>query len=241
MEAFVVNGLAYDIIDANKKQVQVHWPDFGYVENAEIEYEVMRNILEGRPTGVLSIPENVVNPKDGISYTVVAIDGKWTAEYTSFEGNCKETETYEGLSTARITEVHLPKTIRKLGWNAFSGTNLTKIDLPNGVKEISFLCYSGCLELQEIEIPSSVKIIKQSAFQGCRSLKNVEIPSSVDLIEESAFLYCRNLKEVIIYSNKGDITIEKGAFPSETKITYKSGLLSKLWGKLLWLKRFRKN
>lgn len=273
METFVVNGLAYDIIDADKKEVQVHWPDLGYVGKFYrspygCASEIRDLIRAKNPTGILGIPENVVNPKDGTSYTVVAVGGDCEIRYETFDKvldrrlklGYKEVDLEErherihGLSHAKITEVRLPKSIRKIGHLAFGYTDLTKIVFPEGVTEIKDCCFTYCNHLKEIEfpegvkeipyeccwncsglkeiiIPSSVKVIQRHAFGFCENLKKVIIPSSVDLIKKGAFEYCDGLKEAIIYNNDGVITIENGAFPSETKITYKSGMLSKLLGK----------
>lgn len=272
METFVVNGLAYDIIDADKKEVEVHWPDLGYVgkfyHSFSWDSKTIDRILAKNPTGILGIPENVVNPKDGTSYTVVEVGGYCKIRYETFDKvwdrrlklGYKEVDLKEdysfvyGLSYAKITEVRLPKSIRKIRPYAFLSTDLTKIvfpkgvteimgscfkschhlkeiEFPEGIKEIPYECCWSCYGLKEIKIPASVKVIQKDAFGYCKNLKKVIIPSSVDLIREGAFKYCDGLKEAIIYNNDGVITIENGAFPSETKITYKSGMLSKLLGK----------
>ncbi|MBR3806207.1 MAG: leucine-rich repeat domain-containing protein [Clostridia bacterium] len=70
--------------------------------------------------------------------------------------------------------------------------------VPNGVKYIDSLAFSGCRSLASIEIPDSVTYIGDYAFYDCANLKSIEIPDGVASIARSAFGYCTTLTNVVI-------------------------------------------
>ncbi|MBQ2553634.1 MAG: leucine-rich repeat domain-containing protein, partial [Prevotella sp.] len=52
---------------------------------------------------------------------------------------------------------------------------LTSINIPNGVKSIGNLAFTGCSSLTSIRIPDSVESIGDWAFSGCNVLKSIYI------------------------------------------------------------------
>ena len=48
---------------------------------------------------------------------------------------------------------------------------LTKINIPEGVKNIPNFMFDGCINLEEIALPNSCESIGSSAFRGCNRLK----------------------------------------------------------------------
>ncbi|MBR6876276.1 MAG: leucine-rich repeat protein [Bacteroidales bacterium] len=71
--------------------------------------------------------------------------------------------------------------------NAFGGSNLTSIIIPNSVKYIGTEAFSDCVNLTQVIIPDSVTDIGNDAFYGCVSLSSVVIPGSVSSIGNGAF------------------------------------------------------
>ena len=112
--------------------------------------------------------------------------------------------------------------------------------IPNTVKEIGDLAFSGCSELRFVNIPRSVTYIGLSAFESCSGLTSIEIPNTVKKIENCVFYDCSNLKTVVI---KGaDTMIMPGAFdydalpsifvPAGSEEWYKSLLPEELHDKI---------
>lgn len=275
MNGFEKNGLYYEIIDEKKKTVCVRYANW-----------------TAKPTGALSIPENVEN--EGKKYTVTEIGG-WGAYKCTVHDSVtdKRSKTgyrqvpreiilnWQGFKDSYITSIKMPKTITKIGNNAFSKCEkLTKVEMSPNVVEIGENAFSECEKLTKVEIspkivkigcyafgkctsltsitlPETVKTLGRSAFRGCEKLKSVnipplvealeervfqgtqiktiKIPAGVNLIKKGAFAYYSDdkyPKEAIIDNSDGNLVIENGAFPEETKITYKGkSLLSKLFGK----------
>lgn len=278
MNGFEKNGLYYEIIDEKKKTVRVryaHWT--------------------AKPTGALSIPENVEN--DGKKYTVTEIGG-WGAYKCIVHDSVtdKRSKTgyrqvpreiilnWQGFKDTDITSIKMPKTITKIGNNAFRYCKkLTKVEMPPNVVEIGEYAFSECEKLTKVEMSPKIVKIEHCAFSNCTSLTSITLPETVKTLEYGAFANCKKLKsvnipplvevlerdvfartqiktikipagvnlikndafastifknddrypkEAIIDNSDGNLVIEDGAFPAETKITYKGkSLLSKLFGK----------
>lgn len=101
------------------------------------------------------------------------------------------------------TEITIPEGVEILADNLFNATQyggnpsndkITRIVLPESLKQIGCCCFRGCLSLQEINIPSNVKNIGVGAFYDCINLTKVEI-SETTSISNQAFYNCRSLKD----------------------------------------------
>lgn len=96
-----------------------------------------------------------------------------------------------------ITRVTLPKTITKIGENAFSSCEtLEQVNIPDGVVEIGKEVFSGCRRITELVIPDTVEKIESGVFAGCLALRSVKLPDSLTEISDYMFSNCRNLLEI---------------------------------------------
>ncbi len=131
--------------------------------------------------------------------------------------------------TGSVTEVKIPSKIndvdvRVVGYGAFMNcTELTSVEIPDGVISISINAFRNCPSLESIKIPESVSFIGSSAFEGTKYLENfkdidgfviindilykykeqsnvtdVTIPDNINLICGNAFSDCPNIKNVTI-------------------------------------------
>ena len=131
--------------------------------------------------------------------------------------------------TGSVTEVKIPSKIngvdvRVVGYGAFMNcTELTSVEIPDGVISISINAFRNCPSLESIKIPESVSFIGSSAFGGTKYLENfkdidgfviindilykykeqsnvtdVTIPDNINLICGNAFSDCPNIKNVTI-------------------------------------------
>ena len=88
--------------------------------------------------------------------------------------------------------------------------NPTKVQIPEGVEEISPLAYDRLGKLEEVKLPSTLKVIGEKAFAQT-NIKNIEFPKSLKIVANQAFSYCRNLKALDINEGLeviGDQTFE---------------------------------
>ena len=145
----------------------------------------------------VTIPTSLTDPATKKSYKVSSI-----MQY-SFSKN-----TY-------IKSVTVPKGITEIPIGAFSdATNLTQINLPNGLKKICTSAFMNT-KLSKITFPSTLEVIQENAFQDTQLTtitfgKNVKeigrmafsgtkitsltIPSNVKKIDGMAFSNCGSLK-----------------------------------------------
>ncbi|MDE6784035.1 MAG: leucine-rich repeat protein [Ruminococcus sp.] len=80
--------------------------------------------------------------------------------------------------------------------DAFRGSNIRKIVLPEGIQEIRNEAFAYCAKLEEISLPSTLEKIGISAFSGCYSLKTLIIPDRVSEIDKTALTGCDGLETV---------------------------------------------
>ena len=149
--------------------------------------------------------------------------------------------------TGSVTEVKIPSKIngvdvKVVGYGSFMNcTELTSIEIPDGVTSISINAFRNCTSLESIKIPESVSFIGSSAFWDTKYLENfkdidgfviindilykykeqsnvtdVTIPDNINLICGNAFSDCPNIKNVTI--SNGVTNIYDRAFEDCTSL-----------------------
>ena len=88
----------------------------------------------------------------------------------------------------------IPQGVTNVGYDAFFGcVKLASVTIPNTVTTIGGSAFGMCLGLTNIWLPNSVTSIGNQAFYGCTGLHNVIIPSSVASIGFDGFALCQSL------------------------------------------------
>ena len=165
--------------------------------------------------------------------TIVSIDSEERFEgYNPFE-RCKQLSAFHGPSASKdnrilvdgskvvsfapagLTEFTVPSGITVIGKAAFRGSSLSRIVLPEGLKEMQEDCFENNLYLETLSLPSTLerlgfrclsqtplstialpfglKYIERLTFAQC-PLTTVQIPSGMVNIEDCAFNYCHQLE-----------------------------------------------
>ena len=109
----------------------------------------------------------------------------------------------KGLRNCETDTVLVPdgiggKTVVNLGRQAFSGSNIEEISLPETISSIPDGAFRNCEKLQKITIPSGVTLIGSGAFEGCTGLQEIHIPPTVASVQRDAFFGCTRLRELEI-------------------------------------------
>lgn len=85
--------------------------------------------------------------------------------------------------------------LERIGKYAFCGcSQLTKFEVPNGIKVIEQGSFRECTALETFTFPPYLKEIQDEAFCGCSSLTEAFLPQTVLKIGKSAFQNCSNLR-----------------------------------------------
>ena len=78
---------------------------------------------------------------------------------------------------------------------------LSKLSLPDSVREIKDHAFDQCVSLEEIEIPRQIDRIGEWAFSGCKKIRKVHFKNCVGVsIGDGAFCGCENLEHINIDS-----------------------------------------
>lgn len=81
-----------------------------------------------------------------------------------------------GLGDVTDTEIGIPATyegkpVVGIGKEAFKGSSVSRVTIPESVTTIGEGAFDGCSSLERITIPASVATIEQNAFRGCTNTK----------------------------------------------------------------------
>ena len=147
-----------------------------------------------------------------------------------FENGILWSKDYSGIHyiSSDVTSVEIPDGVTSIGAGMFSDcSNLTSIVIPDSVMYIWDGAFSGCSGLTSVVIPDGVLGIWDSAFSGCSSLTSIVIPNGVTYIGYDAFRDCNSLTSIII--PYGVTSIRSGLFSgcnSLTSIVIPNGVTS---------------
>lgn len=124
-----------------------------------------------------------------------------------------------GYKDLFITEIELPKTLKRIGNEALASHLIEKISLPDGLEEIGYMAFTSN-NLTSITIPKSVKKIGGNIVSGNR-IKTYSLPPSFKKPESKKsgnFLYVK-----FTHNGKSEIRITGHTFKkAQTKITVPS-------------------
>ncbi len=200
------------------------------VDEAESEFE-SNSVASDNDYSIDDVGETSISQKemleDDNSFEINDIDDNvWTDEAEStFESDSTVSDyeySIDGVSgTAKIKKylgsdsvVEIPQQIDGYTVTSIGGFNenntITKVVIPNGVKEIKSSCFQKCENLKEVDLPDSVESIEGWAFAGCKSLSSIRLSDKLQTINECTFYNTYGLREITIPD--GVKRIEHGAF-----------------------------
>lgn len=113
-----------------------------------------------------------------------------------------EIPDYFFLGCTKLRTVHLPNTLKIIGFQAFSECrSLEHINLPEGLEEICSNSFAYCTSLKNLTLPSTLLHIGHNAFSFCESITEVSLPDSIIELESYAFSDCVSLKTARLPAN----------------------------------------
>lgn len=121
---------------------------------------------------------------------------------------------------SNLKQIELPDNITYISDNAFGGSGLTSVEIPDSVTSIGNLAFYGCQSLKKAVIGNNLAYIANNAFGSCalteimwgdkvekigtesfsnnKNLTTVSLPNSITEIEYGAFNGCENLSDIEI-------------------------------------------
>ena len=100
----------------------------------------------------------------------------------------------------------IPQEVEEISYEAFAGSRVTEIEIPDNVKSILHGAFMDCKELTRVVIPDTVKKIEYYTFRGCVNLTHVEIPWSVEEVESGVFEDCTSLTDLVYTESVNQIS-----------------------------------
>lgn len=175
--------------------------------------------------GVTKISNNI-SPILKNMYEVYICEGYTEIDPETFEDskiqsihlpNSLRTIGYQAFKGSSIEYIKMPKNLCALGVGAFEESSLVRIDMKNTkIKSIDRHTFSKCHKLQFVDLPETLENIYGYAFFSTSILKEIKFPKNLKLIGESAFAFS-DLRKVEVPDGSNLETIDLNAF-SDTKL-----------------------
>lgn len=105
----------------------------------------------------------------------------------------------QAFAGSSIESIKIPNSVTKIGGRAFEDCRqLVSVVLPDSIDTLNNGTFLRCWSLTDIHLPESLSSIESGVFWECHSLENIILPANVKHIGENAFLGCRKLKEITL-------------------------------------------
>ncbi|WP_027727941.1 leucine-rich repeat domain-containing protein [Treponema sp. C6A8] len=85
---------------------------------------------------------------------------------------------------------------KEIADEAFAGTNVSSITLPDSVKELPDCLFENIESLQSVKLPPSLQVLPPYLFSGCSNLTKVSMPNVVTEFPEGLFYNCASLPDI---------------------------------------------
>ena len=79
----------------------------------------------------------------------------------------------EAFAGSNLTDITIPNTVTDIGAGAFQYSDLTSIIIPNGVTKIWAGAFHHCTSLKSVTLSNSITQIQRDAFRDCTALTTV--------------------------------------------------------------------
>lgn len=175
---FELNGVYYNITDADNKTVEVT-----FVENGEGNADFYH--------GDVTIPGRVSN--DNVTYTVTAIGDDafhYCSNLTSVTvgSNVTRIGSRAFMKCTNLQSITLPDGLQHIGYSAFDDCYaLGNLYIPSTVTEIEGAAFSDCRSFTSLVLPEGITTIGEYFMDNCAGIKEFSIPKSLTTIASNAF------------------------------------------------------
>lgn len=79
----------------------------------------------------------------------------------------------EAFAGSNLTDITIPNTVTDIGVGAFQYSAITSIIIPNGITKIWAGAFHHCTSLKSVTLPNSITQIQRDAFRDCTALTTV--------------------------------------------------------------------
>lgn len=98
-----------------------------------------------------------------------------------------------------LTKVTLPDTVKEIRGQAFKNDrNLTTVTLPKNLEYLGGGAFYNCSSLTSIKLPDTLKELRGETFMNCSSLTDITLPKHIPEIRGNTFEGCTSLESIEI-------------------------------------------
>ena len=184
----------------------------GIAKTELVNGELVITYTDGTSDNLGSIGGDVTDYTSMLTFTALD-DGTLSVSVKSDYQNRVEKivipSTYDGRKVTVIAEkafykckylkyVTIPNTVTQIGSRAFLGTDLTYLNMGDGVTSIGENAFWGCSSLRTFDLSKSLKSIGNGAFEGCHSIESIVLPDGFESLGRFAFCSCEYIKTINI-------------------------------------------
>lgn len=170
-----------------------------YVENPIIEADTVG--IAGSAYERNSWLKSITIPNKVVYIGSNVFNGSGLENITFEDGSSLKEIGRNAFSSTNIKSINIPESVIEIGNGAFSGCyNLTDIVfLGNNIDEL-INTFESCSALETVSLPSELKTLN-ATFMNCSALKAITIPDGVTTIIYDPFYGCPNLTNITIPSS----------------------------------------
>lgn len=118
-------------------------------------------------------------------------------DYIDFNGTSYPVMEIGSHAALSVESIILPKTLTKIGKQAFAGSMLKEIVIPENVTDIEDHAFSSNGKLESVVINGPITELNEYTFSGCTNLKNISLPDTLISIYGCCFHDCKSLNNII--------------------------------------------
>lgn len=111
-----------------------------------------------------------------------------------------------------VAEVDIPESVGLINIQAFAGTGVREIVIPNDNAELSNSCFSNCHQMTSIRLPGNLKKLPQFALYRAEALTELVLPDSVTMLGMSSINTCKQLRAIQFSASLKEITLSNLRF-----------------------------
>lgn len=115
---------------------------------------------------------------------------------------------FAAFMDSHIECVELPDGLMRIEADAFQGSDICRLDMPDSVVSVGELSFRFCMNLENIRLSNKLSSLPRQLFSGCPKLRDLNVPSSVKTIYYSAIVWCDGLENLYLQDGLEEIVDE---------------------------------
>lgn len=227
---------------ASADRYQMDVDDLRFLLDSKTKKATVQKFIGPTSRKTVTIPDNLMNADDGITYTVTAIDDlaffKSNVVTVNFPSTIKSIGNCAFQECPRLSKgkaIELPPNLTTIGMEAFRGCHFTEVRIPSTVTKIGESAFaSSDLKTLRFDALKGSLTIDDFAFRNCKSLTAVALPAKLKSTGQAVFSGCTALASVSFPSSLTKISSLAFELCKSLKtVSLPSGVTTIAWGAFL--------